>query len=516
MAGWELRMLGRQARWQEDLFVAGPLRDLIPDDHILKRVDRVLDLAWLREEVRDCYDLSQGRPGIDPEAAVRLMLAGLFQGITRDRQLLREAQVNLAIRWFAGYRLHEKLPDHSSLTRIRQRWGAARFRELFRKSVAACGRAGLIDGQTVHVDASLIRADVSWESLVQRHTDQVLADNPVEPDDPPPGPPRGERQSATTSAPDKPVAARAPRVGPAKPPAKRYSPTDPDEKPSKKYSPTDPEATLSTSCKQYRMEPCYKQHTAVDDRAGVIVDVAVTTGEASEGLELASQLARVEAQTGVGVQTVTADGAYAHGRNFEYLEQRGTSAVIPPQTEAATARRLPARRFKYDARHRWVRCPAGRFLRPGTRNRQGWVYRARVSDCRVCPLRARCLAPTARVRVIVIGEGYEALLRARRRRRRWGSTEHTLYARHRWRAEGVHGEAKTQHGLRRAARRGLANVAIQVYLTAAVMNLKRLAAFRRARRASARYAVWHEPYGIPDHRAAHAHNTLRLPSLRAA
>ena len=91
-------MLGRQERWQEDLFVAGPLRDLIPDDHILKRVDKVLDLSWLRDEVRDCSDLQMGRPGIDPEAAVRLMIAGLFQGITKDRQLMREAQVNLAIR----------------------------------------------------------------------------------------------------------------------------------------------------------------------------------------------------------------------------------------------------------------------------------------------------------------------------------------------------------------------------------------------------------------------------------
>ena len=68
-------MLGRQKGWQEDLFVAGPLRDLIPDDHILKRVDKVLDLSWLRDEVRDCYDLQMGRPGIDPEAAVRLMIA---------------------------------------------------------------------------------------------------------------------------------------------------------------------------------------------------------------------------------------------------------------------------------------------------------------------------------------------------------------------------------------------------------------------------------------------------------
>ena len=72
-------MIGSQDRWQEDLFVACPLRDLIPDDHILKQVDRVLDLSWLRDEVRGLYNVSQGRPSIDPEAAVRLMLAGFFQ-----------------------------------------------------------------------------------------------------------------------------------------------------------------------------------------------------------------------------------------------------------------------------------------------------------------------------------------------------------------------------------------------------------------------------------------------------
>jgi hypothetical protein len=83
---------------------------------------------------------------------------------------------------------------------------------------------------------------------------------------------------------------------------------------------------------------------------------------------------------------------------------------------------------------------------------------------------------SASSRTVKIVDGYEALLRARRRRRRWGAVEHGLYARHRWRAEGAHAEAKTRHGLRRAVRRGLGNVAIQAYLTAAVMNLKRLAA----------------------------------------
>jgi transposase len=475
-------MLGRQARWQEDLFVAGPLRDLVPDDHILKRVDAVLDLSWLRDAVRGLYNERTGRPGIDPEAAVRLMLAGLFQGITSDRKLLREAQVNLAMRWFAGYRLHETLPDHSSLTRIRQRWGPARFKQIFRKSVAACGQAGLIDGETVHIDATLIRADVSWESLTTRHMEQVIAENDRPADEPPPG--GGKRLGR---------------------PRKQAKPTP------KKHSPTDPDATLTTSCKQYHLEPCYKQHTAVDDRAGVIVDVEVTTGEASEGRQLLSQVERIERNTGCKVSTLTADGAYAHAENYAAFEAAGVDAVIPPQTERRTAKRIPARRFKYDARHGVVRCPGKKVLRRSTRNRQGVVYRARARDCRACPLRSRCLSPSASSRIIVIGDGYEALLRARRRRRRWSARERDLYARHRWRAEGVHGEAKTRHGLRRAARRGLPNVAIQASLTAAVMNWKRLAAFRRA---PAKWA-WYEPNSVSC-RVGITHRRPPSPTIRHA
>jgi hypothetical protein len=85
------------------------------------RVDGVLNLSWLREEVSDCYCLDDGRPGVDPRVAVRLMLAGLLTGIVHDLKLMREAQVNIVIRSFIGYGLHEKLPHHSSLTRIRQR-----------------------------------------------------------------------------------------------------------------------------------------------------------------------------------------------------------------------------------------------------------------------------------------------------------------------------------------------------------------------------------------------------------
>jgi len=437
-------MLGKQDWGQEDLFVAGSLRDLIPDDYILKRVDKVLDLSWLPDEVRDLYDESVGRPSIDPEAAVRLMLAGFFHGIVHDRKLMREARMHLGIRWFAGYRLHEPLPDHSSLTRIRQRWGPERFKRIFQKTVKACVDAGLVDGETVHVDATLIRADVSWESLIEQHAEEVLKENAETGLDVPPpegGPKRGR-----------------PRVGERKP---------------KKISRTDPDATMTTSSHNYRMEPAYKQHTVVDDKAGVVLDVKTTTGEASEGQELLGQLLRAERAVGKQIRKATADAAYAHSRNYDLLEARGTEAVIPPQKESYKGKHIPLRRFKYDEKNKIVLCPRKRILRRGCRQANGWLYRGDKCDCGRCPLRGRCFGEGA-MRTVLIVDGYAALLRARRNHVRWGLDEQRSYERHRWRVEGIHGEAKTQHGLRRAVRRGLWNVAIQVYLIAAVINLKRL------------------------------------------
>ena len=447
-------MQSKKDRWQGELFIASPLEDLVPEDHILKRVDAILDLSWLHDEVRECYCQDNGRPSIDPESALRLMLAGFFQGIVHDRKLMREAQVNLAIRWFAGYRLDETLPERSSLTRIRQRWGVALFRRVFERTVAQCVQEGLVSTHTVHVDATLIRADVSWDSLTTRHVEQVIEAN---------------EEDTKNRDEDEP-----PNGGRGRPRTKKVKP--------KKYSPTDPDATMSTSCKQYHLEPTYKQHTAVEDHSGIIVDVAVTTGEINEGKQLLGQLERIEATTGTRVDSVTCDAAYAHGTNYAALEQRHTDAIIPPQRivpRRKLPQRLPARRFKYDEHRDRVKCPTGNYLERKGRSSSdnGYTYRARTCDCKNCLLRERCIAPTAQVRTIIIVDGFTALLRARRRKEKgWDPQTHEKYIRHRWQVEGVHGRAKTQHGLARAVRRGLENVATQVYLTAIVMNLKKLVA----------------------------------------
>jgi transposase len=433
-------MLGRKARGQLEFFVCGSLRDLVPDEHVLARIDRVLDLDWLHEEVAELY-AAEGRPGIDPEAAVRLMLAGFLLGIVHDRRLMREAQVNLAIRWFAGYGLQERLPDHSSRTRIRQRWGAERFRRIFERTVKACIAAGIAKGEVVHVDASLIRADVAWESLAQRHVDTVAEANA----DMAPDAQDGLRRSKKSGK-------------------------------FKKVCITDPDATMATSARNRRLEPSYKQHGVVDDLSGVVLDVEVTTGEVNEGQAIIERLDATAATTGAPIGTVTADAGYAYAKVFAGLEAREITGVIPTKAEPIRSK-VPLRRFRYDAKHDHVKCPRGKILRPNkARISHGRFFASKARDCKGCDLASLCLSPSRATKALVIVHDYPALLRARRRRERWSEEDNRLYRRHRWRSEGFHGEAKTWHGLARAVRRGLENMRIQSFLTAAAINLKRLAA----------------------------------------
>ena len=450
-------MLGRKERDQLEFFVCGSLRDLVPDDHILARVDRVLDLGWLREEVAELYAPGVGRPGIDPEAAVRLMLAGFLLGIVHDRRLMREAQVNLAIRWFAGYGLNDHLPDHSSLTRIRQRWGPERFRDIFERTVRDCIAARIAKGEVVHIDASLIRADVAWESLAERHV-EALADANGD------GRDRGDDGGGNAGRDDGGTAARQARRHSKK--TGRF----------KKVCLTDPDASMATSGRNRRLEPSYKQHGAVDDECGVILDVEVTTGEVNEGQVILEHLAAVAATTGAPIDTVTADAGYAYAKVFAGLEAREITGVIPTKAEPIRSK-VPLRRFRYDARHDIVRCPRGKILRPNkAKIAHGRFFASKVRDCKGCDLAALCLSPSRATKAVVIVHDYPALLRARRRRDRWSEEDDRLYQRHRWRSEGFHGEAKTWHGLARAVRRGLGNMRIQAFLTAAAINLKRLAA----------------------------------------
>jgi IS5 family transposase len=347
---------------------------------------------------------------------------------------MREAQVNLAIRRFIGYALHEALPDHSSLTRIRQRWGEDIFRRIFTRVVQQCQAAGLVSAETVHIDASLIRANVSMDALVSHHLDAVEAANDA------------ERDARTSGK-------------------------------FKKLCRTDPDATMATSSRA-PLRPAYKQHTAVDDLAGVVVDVEIVTGEEHDTGRFTERLDAIGEALGATPDRITADTIYGVGRVYAALEERQIEAVIPPlrSPRRKGAQGFPTERFKYDPHHDVVRCPAKKRLTPRNSTKSGRWYRADRRDCARCPLKAQCLpqgAPSRRVHIVT---NHAAILRARRKRAAWGKDDHAIYTRHRWRVEGAHGTAKTLHGLARAIRRGLENMKIQALLTAIAMNLKKLAA----------------------------------------
>ena len=290
----------------------------------------------------------------------------------------------------------------------------------------------------MHIDATLIRADVAWESLGERHVQVVLTEN------------GDNARSAGTDDAAENSKRRVERNGKQ---TGRY----------KKICLTDPDATMATNARNRRLEPTYKQHTAVDDKVGIVLDVEVTTGEANEGDHILPQVDAVIAVTGNTVKTVTADQGYAYGKVYGGLERRGVDPLIPAKKEPIRAK-VPLRRFRYDARHDIVKCLRGKILRPGKPIEHGRFFHSKSRECARCDLAPICISNGRPTKSVVISDDYPALLRARRRKERWSEADARLYQRHRWRSEGFHGEAKAWHGLARAVRRGLANMRIQAFL----------------------------------------------------
>ncbi len=143
------------------------LEELVPKDNLYRRLEATLDLSFVRELVRDCY-ASSGRPSVDPVVFFRLQLVMFFEDIRSERQLMEVAADRLSIRWFLGFDLHESLPDHSSLSRIRERYGLQIFRRFFERIVEMCIDAGLVWGKELYFDATKVEANASLESMRPR------------------------------------------------------------------------------------------------------------------------------------------------------------------------------------------------------------------------------------------------------------------------------------------------------------------------------------------------------------
>ena len=161
------------------------LEDLVPADHFYRHLDQVLDLSFVRDLVRDTYT-PIGRPSIDPVVFFRLQLILFFEGLRSERQLMRVVADRLSLRWYLGYDLGERLPDHSSLTRIRERYGLDVFRRFFEAIVERCQAAGLVWGKELYLDSTKVEANAALDSLrprfyVEAHLRQLFQDEGTPP-----------------------------------------------------------------------------------------------------------------------------------------------------------------------------------------------------------------------------------------------------------------------------------------------------------------------------------------------
>src|SRR5258706_2910385 len=161
-----MTMMGSKQRHFASL-INRSLDDLVPQDHFYRHLERTLDLSFVRQFVQETY-AAIGRASVDPVVFFKLQLVMFFEGIRSERQLLRQAADRLSIHWYLGYDLGEPLPDHSSLTRIRTRYGVEVFRRFFEAMVDQCQQAGLVWGKELYADATKVQANAALSSMEPR------------------------------------------------------------------------------------------------------------------------------------------------------------------------------------------------------------------------------------------------------------------------------------------------------------------------------------------------------------
>jgi transposase len=474
------------------------LEDLVPEDSFYRHLEAGLDLSFVRELARPLY-AKGGRPSVDPVVFFKLQLVMFFEGLRSERELMRVAADRLSVRWYLGYDLHEPLPDHSNLTRTRERFGITVFRRFFERIVEMCAEAGLVRGKELYFDATKVDANASLDSIAPRFAVEAHLGGLFEEDE---GATEAEPEASLPAADDAALrernAARSDwiaRNGRQRREVKGVwyrrtadflaSETDPDSSPMKRRD-------------SKGSHLGYYAHYVVDGgKARVILNALVTPFEVTENAPMLDLLWRSAFRWKIRPRQVTGDTTYGTTENIAALEGAGIRAFVP-LTGAGKARPYFSKEeFAYDAEADLYRCPAGEILRPRATNkvRRLTIYKARAGTCEACELRPKCTDnKTGRQVLRYFDEAHVDRVRSYRGTFPY---EKALRKRRVW-VEPLFAEAKDRHGLRRFRLRRLEKVNMETLLIAAGQNVKRLLTFgyRRPRRA-AQVAALRPPWRVP-------------------
>ncbi len=439
-------MMGQAVGQQDRLFYEFNLDERIPANHLLRRIDAVLDLTWLRAELLPFYSHT-GCPSIDPELTIRMLLVGYCHSIRSERRLCQEVELNLAYRWFCRLGLEDKVPNHSTFSVNRH----GRFRDsdvlrkVFEGIVRQCMEAGLVGGEGFAVDASVIEADASRFKRIEGAEIEW-----------------SEEQLARRAIKDYVDALES-----------ENAPINPNRKP-KAMSATDPTAAWTTRGR-YKVMFGYSLNYLIDMENAIIVDVEATPTRISKEVDATeTMIERTQDRFALKPRHLAGDVAYGTGEMLDWLVNRDIDPHVPVWDQSAVAAdgKFVRADFTYEKDGDLYICPGGKELKTSGTVHDGTTikYIAKRSDCAQCPLKPKCT--TGRERRISRDVNQEA----RDYTRTLMETDAYKRSRsQRKKIERLFGEAKHIHALVRLRLRGLSGAKDEFLLTATVQNLKRLA-----------------------------------------
>ena len=512
-------MMGTKVRSFAPLSRDLSLEEMVPQDNFYRHLEAQLDLSFVRELVGPLY-ANGGRPSVDPVVFFKLQLVMFFEDLRSERQLMGVVADRLSLRWYLGYDLHEPLPDHSSLTRIRERYGLLVFRRFFEKIVEECIEAGLVWGEELFFDATKIEANASMESRIPRFAAEAHLGELFEGEGAHESEARDDAQGPTPTEADLDA---LPTASDRRLRAKNAERGDwiskngqPDRtivrhgyrrKSDYVISPTDPDAGLMQH-KRGASRLGYHAHYVVDGgKARVILSVLVTPADVMENQPMLDLLFRTIFRWRARTRRVTGDATYGTRENIAAIEKASIRAYTALAEQGKRTSLFTIEDFLYDAERDFYTCPQGEILRrQGHDHRGGYVrYAVRTSACKECPLKSKCTnSPKGRWVSRSLDEKYLERVRAYRETEAYRKA---LRKRAVW-VEPLFGEAKEWHGFGRFRLRRLEKVNAEALMIATGQNVKRLLAFgHRGPKKIAMVAALRPP-AKPSPRPLRRHRTI--------
>jgi len=426
--------------------------NLVPEDHILRQVEKHIDFSFVRERMEPLYCLNNGRPAIDPVVLFKILFIGYFFGIRSERQLIKEIQVNVAYRWFLGYGLQSKIPHSSTISQNRRRRfnGSDVFREMFDDVVLLALKKGYIEGKTLFTDSTHLKANANKnkfnKKVVSKNTKSYMEDL---------------EKSINSDREDH-----------GKKPLRPKDSSPDSETKEIKESKTDPDSGFMHRDRKPQGF-FYLDHRTTDNKHNMITDVFVTPANIYDSLVYMNRLDYQREKFNFNVLEVGLDAGYNTPDICQGLFERDIFGVVGYRRPGGLKGRFRKNKFSYSKEEDCYICPEGKRLEYRTTNRTGYrEYVSNTSICANCPSLMQCTQSRNHQKVItrhVWGDSHDLI----------NSNRYTERGKHlkRRRSETVErsfADAKQLHGYRYARFRGKAKVENQSLMTAIVQNIKKM------------------------------------------